>query len=177
MSRSATTEKSGMLNNWGKLREARVGVCLHFDASASDAGAVNWLTKDPRCKVSYHRLVTDDGQGVKVAPDDARAWHMGTCRPSSAFRYKDANSALYGLAFAAKSGDTLTYDQVKMAVRIVRVWFSDEDWPLSEVWRVTDHQAEAWPRGRKVDIGSKLLYLGKPFTVERFRDFLTSPKW
>lgn len=176
-SRPATTARSAVANNWGALRERRVGVCLHYDGSATDAGAVQWLTKDPRCKVSYNRLVTDDGQDVKVAPDDARAWHAGTCRPSSAFRYKDANSALYGLAFAAKGGDALTHAQVKTAMRIVRGWFAAEEWPLSEAWRITDHEREAWPRGRKSDIGSSLTYLGKPFTVETFRECVVSPNW
>lgn len=167
----------GPVANWGKLRERRVGVGLHYDGSASDPGAVNWLTKDPRCKVSYNRLVTDDGQDVKVAPDDARAWHAGTCKPSASFRYKDGNSALYGLAFAAKAGDALTAPQIKAAVRIVRGWFADEGWPLTELWRITDHATEAWPRGRKVDIGKSLTYQGQPFTVEMFRSFVGSPDW
>lgn len=174
--RCATTE-TGSVPNWGALREPRVGVCLHYDGSASDAGAVNWLTKHPDCRVSYHRLITDDGQAVKIAPDDARAWHAGVCRPSSLLSYQDANSALYGLAFAAKAGDTLTYAQVRAAVKVVRVWYAEEDWALSDLWRITDHRAEAWPRGRKVDIGSTLRYLGKPFTIERFRSFLVSPEW
>jgi hypothetical protein len=29
--------------------------------------------------------------------------------------------------------------------------FEREGWPLSELWRITGHVDEAWPRGRKSD--------------------------
>ena len=145
--------------NWGRLREPRLGVMLHYDGSASDAGAIAWLTRDPRCAVSYTRLITDDGQSIPVAPDDARAWHAGACRPSSsALPYTDATSAFYGLAFAARSGDTITEAQLRAMVREIRRYFGEHDWPLTDGWRITDHAAEAWPRGRKVDIGVSLYY-------------------
>jgi len=152
--------------NWGRLREPRVGVMLHYDGSASDAGAVAWLTRDPAARVSYTLLVLDDGQVVTVAPIDARAWHAGTCRPSSsALQYSDANSAFYGVALAARPGDTLTDAQVDALGVAVRRLFASEGWPLVESWRLTDHAQEAWPRGRKVDLGRGLLYRGAPFTL------------
>lgn len=139
--------------NWGALREPRIGVLLHYDASASDAGAVAWLTRDPRCAVSYNVLVLDDGQRIKIAPDDARAWHAGVCRPSSTrLPYKDANSAFYGLAFAAKPGDVITPKQLAGGIAQIRAWFLEEGWPLDATWRITSHHLEAHPRGRKHDI-------------------------
>jgi N-acetyl-anhydromuramyl-L-alanine amidase AmpD len=174
MRRRATTARGAPVANWGKLREARQGVCLHYDGSASDAGAVAWLTKDPRARVSYNRLVLDDGQVVKIAPDDARAWHAGTCRPSSAaFTYGDANSALYGVALAAKPGDEVTGKQFDALVNVVRHYFEVEGWPLTDWWRVTDHEQEAWPRGRKVDIGRQLRHRGHPLHLDAVRQALT----
>ena len=139
---------------WGsKLYEARVGIMLHFDGSASDAGAVAWMTQDPRCKVSYHRLVLDDGKVVEVAPWEARAWHAGVCKPSDPKRlpYKDANSALLGIAVAATDGQTVTEPQMQAVVKLCRAMFLKFTWPQTETWRIVGHDTEAWPRGRKHD--------------------------
>jgi N-acetyl-anhydromuramyl-L-alanine amidase AmpD len=156
--------KPGAKGPWGKLKEERVAVCIHYDASLSDEGAWRWLLKDPRCKVSYNRLVLDDGTDVLVAPENARAYHAGVCRPSENVPlYKDANSALYGLAFAATKGDTITEAQLTTAVAIAAMWMKRHGW--TDVDRhITDHAAEAWPRGRKTDITGL-----KGVTLEEFR--------
>lgn len=159
--------------NWGKLREPRRGIMLHYDGSASDAGAVAWLTKDPRCAVSYTSLVTDDGQVVPIAPLDARAWHAGVCHPSmpDLMPYTDANSAFYGVSLAARAGDVVTTAQYTALVRHCVRLFHEHDWPVTELWRITDHAVEAWPRGRKVDIGRSLrIVSGEPLTVQRVRE-------
>ena len=163
------------MGNWGRLREPRQGVMLHYDGSATDAGAVRWLTQHPDARVSYTRLVLDDGQVIPIAPDDARAWHAGNCRPSSeAFTYTDANSAFYGLAFAARPGDTITPPQFHAMLKTILRCYADEGWPLTDWWRITDHAREAWPRGRKVDIGTGLLYAGQPLTLDIIRQAVTS---
>lgn len=139
--------------NWGTLREPRKGVMLHYDGSASDAGAVAWLRDDPRCKVSYNKLMLDNGEVVQIAPDDKRAWHAGVCKPSAPrLPYTDANSAFYGVAIAAKPGDAVPLTQYGTLIRIVVEYFQKHGWPLSETWRLTSHHLEAWPRGRKADI-------------------------
>ena len=38
---------------YGTLREERIGIMLHYDGSGSDRGAVQWFA-DERCKVSYN---------------------------------------------------------------------------------------------------------------------------
>lgn len=138
--------------NWNTLYERRKGVCLHFDASASDAGAVEFLLRDPACKTSYNKLILDDGTVVEIAPDHARAWHAGVCRPSEHVpTYKDANSAFYGVAFAARGKDVVTQAQFRTAVRVVTQYMRQHGW--TDVQRhITDHATEAWPRGRKTDI-------------------------
>ena len=140
--------------NWGNRKEQPIGVMWHYDGSASDPGAVSWLRDDPRCRVSYHQLVLDDGKVVRIAPDRARAWHAGVCRSSDQrLDYWDANSAFYGVCVAAKPGDTLTKAQQGSLLRITIEHFQRHGWSLAETWRLVDHASEAWPRGRKVDIG------------------------
>jgi N-acetyl-anhydromuramyl-L-alanine amidase AmpD len=125
---------------------------LHYDASASDAGAIAWLTKDPRCKVSYNFLVMDDGTVVKVAPASARAWHAGVCRPSTeAPTYRDANSAFYGVAIAANAGEEATEAQENAVIDLCVDLYRKSGWPTIGVYRIVGHSAECWPRGRKVD--------------------------
>lgn len=159
--------KPGAKGPWGKPTEPRTGIMLHYDASLSDEGAWRWLLKDPRCKVSYNRLVLDDGTDVLVAPENSRAYHAGVCRPSANVPlYKDANSAFYGLAFAATAGDTITDKQLVTAAAIAATWMRRHNW--TDVERhITDHAAEAWPRGRKTDIGGL-----KGVTLAEFRAYV-----
>lgn len=123
---------------------------LHYDASSSDRGAVAWLTQDPRCRVSYNWLITDEGAIHSIAPYEARAWHAGVCRPSEDFDYTDANSAFFGIAIAAKDGEVATHEQFTAVVLLIEAIFRANDW--TEVARITSHHLEAWPRGRKLDI-------------------------
>lgn len=137
---------------WSGVREPRIGVMLHYDASASDAGAVAWFA-DPRCRVSYQFLVLDDGSYVRIAPDDARAWHAGVCRPSDPARlqYRDANSAFYGIAAATNDKIDVTPLQTATIAWLTRRYFEHEGWPVTDLWRVVGHRSEAWERGRKSD--------------------------
>lgn len=136
---------------WGTLREKRIGVLLHYDASASDAGAVGWFA-DPACRVSYQLLVLDDGSYVRIAPDEARAYHAGVCKPSSTqLQYADANSAFYGIAIANSGHEDVTPLQMLTAAWLTRRYFEKEGWPVTEAWRVVGHRSEASPRGRKSD--------------------------
>jgi N-acetyl-anhydromuramyl-L-alanine amidase AmpD len=125
---------------------------LHYDASASDAGAVQWLLHDPACRVSYQWLVLDSGVSVRIAPDTARAYHAGVCRSSDPrLPYRDANSAFYGISAAATDGEMVTPAQYQTILDLVRCYFRAHDWPLEESWRVVGHETEAYPLGRKHD--------------------------
>ncbi len=142
-----------MSGNWDPvLREPRLGVMLHYDGSASDAGALAWLTQDPRCRVSYNWLVRDQGLVVPIAPDGARAWHAGRCRSSDPERlpYRDANSAFWGVAIAARPGDRATEAQLAAVIRLCREILKTQGWQ-GETWRIVGHDTECWPRGRKID--------------------------
>lgn len=124
---------------------------LHFDGSANDRGGVAWMS-DPRFEFSYQFLVTDDGVAHRVAPDDARAYHAGVCRPSPHVPpYADANSAFYGVAIAATDGDVATPAQIRTVVRLCIAYFVKHGWGGNETHRITGHATEAWPRGRKHD--------------------------
>lgn len=137
---------------YNTLKEPRIGVMLHFDASGSDASALAWF-RDPRCKVSYNVLALDDGSWGQVAPDDKRAWHAGVCRPSDArLTYADANSAFYGLAATTNTVFQVTAPQLLTIAWKTAQWFKKHGWnPLTESWRIVGHETEAHPRGRKLD--------------------------
>ncbi|MEE8551484.1 MAG: peptidoglycan recognition family protein [Gemmatimonadota bacterium] len=139
-------------SQYGTLREDRIGVMLHFDGSGSDRGALQWF-KDARCRVSYNLLVLDDGSYVRIAPDSARAWHAGRCRPSdpSRLHYGDANSAFFGLAIASSGEHDVTPLQMLTVALLCRLYFEKHHWDLSETWRIVSHSSEAWGRGRKTD--------------------------
>lgn len=158
------------------LKEDRQGVILHYDASASDKGAIGWLEDDDRVRVSYHYLVLDDGRILQVAPPTVRAWHAGVCRPSdSRFTYRDANSAFYGVSIAATDGDVATSAQVTSVARLCQYLFWLEGWDTDETWRITGHDAEAWERGRKVDPkGTKAVPV---LDVQVIRSLLPTAGW
>jgi N-acetyl-anhydromuramyl-L-alanine amidase AmpD len=145
-------EKAIIANKqYNELREPRVGVMIHFDASGNDLSAVGWF-RDPTCKVSYQKLVLDDGSYVTIAPDTKRAWHAGVCRPSNdLLKYTDANSAFYGVSIASNEKVESTALQMLTAAALARFYFELEGWSLDQIWRVVGHDTEAWPRGRKVD--------------------------
>lgn len=136
---------------YGAVREPRLGVMLHYDESSSDASAVAWF-KHPECRVSYHFLVLDDGSFVEIAPLDRAAYHAGECRPSSSkFEYGHANSAFYGVSIATNTQTSATVPSVLTMTALVRELFVREGWSLLETWRITGHSDEAWPRGRRID--------------------------
>ena len=129
--------------SWGKLKEPRVGVMLHYDASASDASAIIWFT-DPLCRVSYNWLVMDSGNVIPIAPQDARAWHAGYCKSDDPrLAYRDANSAFYGLALAATTGDVATREAKRSIAMMCLHCFALEGWPITDVWRIVSHRQHA----------------------------------
>lgn len=142
------------LGNWNRVRGERQGVMLHFDDSTSDSGSITWLTRDPACKVSYNTVVLDSGKVVQITPMEARAWHAGVCDPSNPDQldYDDANSAFYGLAVACGEHDHATDAQVRAVARVCLALYRRHGWDTqTELWRITTHAKEAYPRGRKID--------------------------
>ena len=49
---------------------------LHYTGMPDAAGAIARL-KDPSAKVSAHYLVAEDGQILRLVPEEKRAWHAG----------------------------------------------------------------------------------------------------
>lgn len=137
---------------YSNLRERRVGVMLHYDGSGSDYSAVRWFA-DERCKVSYNLLVLDDGSYVRIAPDTARAWHAGRCKPSDPAKlpYTDANSAFYGIAIASSGKHAVAALQMLTVALLCRQYFDEQGWDLADSFRIVSHSSEAWERGRKTD--------------------------
>lgn len=66
---------------------------LHYTGMADAASAIARLT-DPEAKVSSHYLVAEDGQIMRLVPEDRRAWHAGK---ASWRGITDVNSASIGI--------------------------------------------------------------------------------
>lgn len=145
---------------------------LHYDGSTTDEGGLSWF-RNPDCKGGYQLLAFDDGNYARIAPDSARAWHAGVCRPSSALlQYSDANSAFYSIAGATNDRVDITPVQLLTIAWQVRRWFKAEGWdPVTELWRITGHEQEAWPRGRKTDPSGGDA-LNPIFSVEQVRQLV-----
>lgn len=171
--------------SWGRQPGgARQGILLHYDASRSDKGAVAWLEDDARAEVSYHYLILDSGDVLQIAPPGTRAYHAGVCKPSrKEFTYSDGNNAFYGVAIAATDGEHATPEQVEAVVQLCHYLYWLEGWNVADTWRITGHDAEAWPRGRKVDPvgerapGSK--FAGQPpvLSVQEVQDRFAATAW
>lgn len=66
---------------------------LHYTGMADGPSAIARLT-DPQSKVSCHYLVSEDGQVLRMVPEEKRAWHAG----QSFWRgITDVNSASIGI--------------------------------------------------------------------------------
>jgi N-acetylmuramoyl-L-alanine amidase len=66
---------------------------LHYTGMADAASAIQRLA-DPAAKVSCHYLIAEDGQVVRMVPEERRAWHAG----NSWWRgISDINSASIGI--------------------------------------------------------------------------------
>ena len=49
---------------------------LHYTGMKDAASAIAWL-RNPESKVSCHYLVAEDGQILRMVPEEKRAWHAG----------------------------------------------------------------------------------------------------
>ncbi len=68
-------------------------VVLHYTGMADAASAISRLV-DPEAKVSCHYLIAEDGQILRMVPEERRAWHAG----QSWWRgLTDINSASIGI--------------------------------------------------------------------------------
>lgn len=117
---------------------ARSGVMIHFDDSSSDASAEEWF-RDPRCHVSYNRLVLDTGDVVQITPTmEHAAWHAGHCLTPN------ANRAFYGIAAATDERTPVTPAQLEAIAHDTAALFLLNRWPAADVTRrIRGHDEEA----------------------------------
>lgn len=129
---------------------ARQAVMLHFDDSSDDHSAEEWF-HDPKCHVSYNRLVLDDGSVVQITPTmEHAAWHAGVCLTAN------ANRAFYGIAAATDTSTPVTAKQLEAIAHDCAALFAMNKWPAADVTkRIVGHEDEAcFPNGklgRKID--------------------------
>lgn len=68
-------------------------IVLHYTGMETAQAAIDRL-RDPEAKVSAHYLIAEDGQVLRMVPEDKRAWHAG----KSCWRgIEDVNSASIGI--------------------------------------------------------------------------------
>lgn len=119
------------------LASPRIGVCIHYDASVTDAAGEGWFShKD--CNVSYNRYYLDSGEVVSIADDDWAAWHMGPCLT------KNANSVYYGLSAATNGYNKVTEKQLASMIEDTVRIFRRHGWSSTDVsWRIVGHNEQA----------------------------------
>lgn len=62
--------------NWDERTAPVSMIVLHYTGMADAQSAIARLV-DPAAKVSCHYLVAEDGQILRMVPEDKRAWHAG----------------------------------------------------------------------------------------------------
>lgn len=135
----------------------RHGIMLHFDASRTDQGAINWFD-DPEFLLSYNRAYTDNGRRIKLTPTiEHRAYHAGKCR-SDAVVHDNANSSFYGLCITAGDGQVATTEQftaICVDAAVIARYHQlrgDPGWGIDNIdYWITGHEDWAFPKGRKHD--------------------------
>jgi N-acetylmuramoyl-L-alanine amidase len=79
--------------NWDERKLPITLLVLHYTGMSDTAAAIARLT-DPEAKVSSHYLIAEDGEVVRLVPEEKRAWHAGR----SYWRgIEDVNSASIGI--------------------------------------------------------------------------------
>ena len=79
--------------NWDERALPVTMAVLHYTEMESADASLERLT-DPEAKVSAHYLIGEDGEVVRLVPEDKRAWHAG----ASFWRgHRDVNSASIGI--------------------------------------------------------------------------------
>ncbi|MBD3730303.1 MAG: N-acetylmuramoyl-L-alanine amidase [Sphingomonadales bacterium] len=79
--------------NWDERALPITMAVLHYTEMKPVETALDRLT-DPAAKVSAHYLITEEGEVVRLVPEDKRAWHAG----ASYWRgIRDVNSASIGI--------------------------------------------------------------------------------
>ena len=79
--------------NWDERALPLSMVVLHYTEMKPVETALERMT-DPGAKVSAHYLITEEGEVIRLVPEEKRAWHAG----ASYWRgHKDVNSASIGI--------------------------------------------------------------------------------
>ncbi len=79
--------------NWDERALPVTMAVLHYTEMESAEASLARLT-EPEAKVSAHYLIGEDGEVVRLVPEDKRAWHAG----ASYWRgHRDVNSASIGI--------------------------------------------------------------------------------
>ncbi len=125
-------------------------VVLHYTGMESARAAADRLC-DPKAEVSAHYLIAEDGQVLRLVPEEMRAWHAGA---ASWGGIEDVNSRSIGIELA-NPGHHLGYPpfpEPQMAALERLLAAVMERWTISPE-RIIGHSDMAI--GRKTDPGSR----------------------
>jgi N-acetylmuramoyl-L-alanine amidase len=133
-------------------------VVLHASAGRSDAGDLSWICS-PQSKVSYHYLVTRDGDIHELVDPKEQAWHAGQSEWQGR---KFCNAYSIGVAWANRHDGTepLTAAQVR-AMRELLAHLAKR---YPTITHIATH-AEVSP-GRKVDPDKVLGFYRDDWTLD-----------
>lgn len=120
---------------------------LHDTGSTSAAGTLSWLA-DPRSRVSYHYLVTQDGTVYQCVSERHRAWHAGKAHLHGV--PCDVNGRSIGVALVSDGESEYPAAQLRALLWLTLDLL--EGWPIP-IRNVVGHRDVAVPPGRKQDPG------------------------
>lgn len=130
-------------NHHPTARHERLGVCFHHTVLNREETIARLC--DPERRVSYHVLIDEDGQRVRLVADAKVAWHAGV---SVWHGRENCNDYLLGVAFVGDTYRTpLTDAQLDSALTWVTARWHRYRWGLA---MMTDHRQIA--PGRKDDL-------------------------
>ena len=113
-------------------------VILHTSLGTFDGG-VSWIL-NPQSRVSYHYLISRDGEIVELVHPGKVAWHSGNVhapndkgkrilKKNNLGQYVNPNTHTIGVAFANTERQSITEDQIETCVELLQ--YLDERFKLN----------------------------------------------
>jgi N-acetyl-anhydromuramyl-L-alanine amidase AmpD len=130
-----------------------VAVCVHWTGGPFFS-AVDWCMRRSAA-VSYHEIIDRNGDIAVLVPPEFAAWSVGKSQapePWQRHPHMTAGNALtYNIALSGGPPILPTATQIHTLIDRIVDTFAHFGWDHQDRYRITGHDAWAWPRGRKSD--------------------------
>lgn len=103
-------------SNYGGKNKGRKFIILHANGGSAE-GTAAWLN-NPESNVSYHYLVTKEGDVWQFVDDQKRAWHAGVSRWEN---FTDLNDWSIGVALESDEGKHNDITDIQLSVALTLV--------------------------------------------------------